>query len=255
MFPFIPITPPPPLHMELPAGHSTPTKRVHPRTSLQSPYSQRFERSVPTRTQCANETLSPASTIEHYAIKRTPSHRQRSCSLPDRDLVAWGYCQRRPASRASEDPAVAAIRRTYAEELNVVLETLIRRLEQLNIEDHAIWEDAVRSINLIFVHILRASRRLFVTASQHSPLSTPVWPHPPTRTIFNLTIRHMTARAATASTGLNRHLRRPLLPHSPYLTMATARVQRRHLPRQHHSCWLALVSGAILNPMRIKIVP
>lgn len=128
---------------DLLASHIPPPipKRVHPRTSLQSPYSQRFERSTPKRNQCANEVSIPASTLEHYSIKRT--HRYNECYLRNGDPIAWGYHQRRSSSRKCADPAVSAIHRTCAEELIGIIESLIGRLERLDLDDHIDWEALV----------------------------------------------------------------------------------------------------------------
>lgn len=56
-----------------------------------------------------------------------------------------------------KDPAVAAIRRTRAEELSIVIESLVRRLEQLDIEDRSTSEDTVRLAVLTLLSVLNVS--------------------------------------------------------------------------------------------------
>lgn len=157
MWPYVPTTPPPLPYVPLPESSSTPSKRVHPRTSLQSPYSQRFQRPVSKRDPCDTESTAPASTLEHYAIRRTTSQGNLRQSLPDRDTVAWGYCRRRSASRTCQDPAEAAIRLTRAQEFNIVIENLVHRLERLELKDTQ-REDLV-CLSLVFgahsCHVLK----------------------------------------------------------------------------------------------------
>lgn len=169
MYPYPPSTPPP----ASPAEPSTPSRRVHPRTSLQSPYSQRFDRTVPKRNTCANEVLSPASTLEHYAIKQPASRRHSTSSLPDRDTIAWGYCQRRACSLKvdAKDANEAAIRLSEAEKLKTDVEGLVSRLEQLRIEDCALWEDVVCFVSFVLFGMLKVSSKMFCDYESEQTIS------------------------------------------------------------------------------------
>lgn len=134
----IPITPTRRQGRDLTSGHTTP-KRVLPRTLQYSPYSERLIRLTP-KTKKTEETL-PQS-------RPDPIYEHSVCSPHRYPLPRY---QKRPAPQTREDPAVSAIRNTYAEEVNISIPYLIGRMERLSLEDCMVWEDVVRSCFFCFV--------------------------------------------------------------------------------------------------------
>ncbi|KAI0683333.1 hypothetical protein BC835DRAFT_750543 [Cytidiella melzeri] len=132
-----PTTPGRRAYQGLAAGHTSPSKRVHPRTSLHSPYSAHLTRATLRQSCKYKHSLPPLSS---YDGPISSVHQAPPCSPQRFPLPRY---QKRPISQTREDPAVSAIRSTHAEETKGLITILTRRLEQLSIEDHAVWEDLI----------------------------------------------------------------------------------------------------------------
>lgn len=127
-------------------GHTGSPKPLHPnsRTLLNSPYS---DSDRPTRLSPRKQSDDPFSPDfedpgPSYHAQETSSCSPQRHSLPryqkrqgHQKLERQGHQKR----QVSKDPAVSAIRRTYAEETKV----LAGRLGRLSLDERMVWEDLV----------------------------------------------------------------------------------------------------------------
>ena len=144
-----PTTPTRPSNRQSVDGHTGSAKRVSPRTSLHSPYSARFTRSLSGRQHNTDAIDSPDADDPHQNLSLLSIH-----TPPSAERNSLPRYQRRSSSQSRERPSVTAVHTTYADETRIIT----RNMEMMSLEERMLWEYLVRRTVCLLYSMLNLGR-------------------------------------------------------------------------------------------------